>query len=354
MSNNPKVSVLMAVSGNLTYLQGLTYLRGSIESILNQTFKDFELIIVTERDASVETDLIIACYDDRRIRHIQNPAPPGIVGSLNAGLQVARGEYVARMDADDVCSVERFERQVRFLDERQDVGIVGTSFNIIDGDGVIVSSHSRPSEVALTKWRLLFGYTVVQPSVMMRTNMLRKLGGYSSRFLHVEDYDLWMRASRITGIVNLPDLLLGWRTHPPGGVSRMQFLEARLNSAVEISKEAMEDLLSCEIATETVKALTVDSRGNEWESAKVLHRLCMKYIDMENLSRKEEIDVRSDAAKRMNVPLLRSIKHHPLLALRICLLIARTRCRMLPRILAFNLKRTWIPWIQRIIKNGLA
>lgn len=325
----------MPVSGHQSYLQA------SICSILNQSFEDFEIIIVSEPNVNVETVTVIRSRLDYRIRHVRNIRQLGLARSLNIGLQKARGEYIARMDSDDICLAERFERQVKFLDERKDVGVVGAGFKIIDEEGAVISSHSEPSEAALTKWRLLFGDIIAHPSIMARASIFRKLGRYDSRALYVEDYDLWMRAANLTGIVNLPDLLIGLRKHRQS-VSHT-YSQIQLRNSLRISKTAVEALLGDEISTETFRALVLHSAvrpRDTWNAAKLLHVLCTKYTRTETLSRKDIIDIRADAAKRMQIPFLQTLRTQPLFSLKICGLITKTRARMLPRVMISSLKRT--------------
>lgn len=322
-------------------LSGLQpYIQSSIESILTQTFQDFEIIMISEPNVSLDKTTAIKSRMDDRIRHIRNIQHLGLARSLNLGLRKARGKYIARMDSDDICLGERFERQVRLLDMRENVGVVGTGFKIIDAEGRVLSSQSEPSEPALSKWRLLFGDMIAHPSVMARTSIFHDLGGYDPRALYVEDYDLWMRAASLTGIVNLPDLLLGLRKHR-GSVSH-RFSQVQLRNSTRISKSAIEALLGEEISTQTFHALILHSAArprDAWDAAKLLHILCMKYTDRDNLSREEEIQIRADAANRMRIPFLQTLRTQPILALEICGLITKTRARILPHIMSSSLQR---------------
>jgi len=296
--------------------------------------------MVSEPNVSLKTATEIQIRTDNRIRHVRNIRYLGLARSLNLGLQEARGEYIARMDSDDICFAERFERQVKFLDERKDVGVVGTGFAIIDEEGKTLLLHSEPSEPGLTKWRLLFGDMIAHPSVMVRASVLRKLGGYDSRALYVEDYDLWMRASSLTGIVNLPDVLLGLRKHSHS-VSHT-YSQIQLSSSLRISKKALEALHGDEISGETFRALVLHSAvrpRDAWNAAKLLHVLCVQYSRRESLSREEVAEIQADAAKRMQVPFLQTLRTQPLFSLKICGLITKTRARILPGIMTSSLKR---------------
>ncbi len=134
MSENPKVSVIMSV------YNGDKYLREAIESILNQTFTDFEFIIVN--DGSTDNSLeIIESYDDERIKTINNKKNIGLTKSLNKALKFAKGKYIARQDADDVSLPNRFEKQVEYLDSHPEVALVGTSVYLIDENGKIIGKR---------------------------------------------------------------------------------------------------------------------------------------------------------------------------------------------------------------------
>jgi glycosyltransferase involved in cell wall biosynthesis len=205
----PTVSVVMPVYNERPYLEG------AIGSVLHQSFEDFEFIIVNDGSTDGSKD-VLECFADteQRIRvvHQENQ---GVSSALNRGLDLSRGRYIARMDGDDVTHPERFERQVRFLDDHPQIGVLGTKSEYIDTDG---NPHSWghwpiPIEPTIIAWRLLFNTCVTHPSVMMRHDLVDELGGYAEWAFPAEDYELWTRAVRKTRLANLPATLHRLRRH---------------------------------------------------------------------------------------------------------------------------------------------
>jgi glycosyltransferase involved in cell wall biosynthesis len=184
----PEVSVLMAV------YNGRPYLETSVRSILNQTFEDFEFIVINDgsTDGSGEVLEQFAVSDKRiRVFHQENR---GIVSSLNRGLEEAKGEYVARMDADDISLPKRLECQVHFLDSNPEIGIVGTQHVWIGRDGEVTHRPTLPTNSSFISWRLLFETCIVHPSILARRFLIQRLDGYADWAKYGEDYELWTRA----------------------------------------------------------------------------------------------------------------------------------------------------------------
>lgn len=199
----PKVSVIMPV------YNGEKYLKESIESILNQTFSDFEFIIID--DCSTDRSLkIIEEYNDSRIKLIRNEKNIGTTRSLNFGIGVAVGKYIARMDCDDVSMPERFEKQVLFLQKNRDIGVCGSWVETI-GD-VVGEVWKYPVSSEEIKAYLLFASCIVHPSVMIRKESLGSLR-YDDDFTNAQDYELWTRMTDSTIMSNFPEVLLKYRVN---------------------------------------------------------------------------------------------------------------------------------------------
>lgn len=205
----PEVSVVMAVYNERPYL------KKAIQSVLDQTFGDFEFVIVN--DGSTDgTKKVLNRFeqsDDRiRLVHQENR---GLVASLNRGISMAQGKYIARMDGDDINLPERFERQVNFLDMNPEVGIVGTQIEKIDADGDVREDWERsfPTDPEVVSWRLLFYTCLCHASMMARRSVLEDLGGYAEWATHIEDYELFTRAVLKTRLTNLKDTLFKRRWH---------------------------------------------------------------------------------------------------------------------------------------------
>lgn len=199
-----KVSVIMPV------YNAEAYVASAIDSILKQTFTDFEFIILNDGSTD-NTKSIVSKFTDKRIKFIDRSENLGIVETLNRGLDLAAGEYIARMDSDDIAMPNRFEEQVKYLDEHQDVGALGTSY-IQFGENIPEQTIIKKPHI--TYLDTILGCPVVHPSVMIRKSVLNKFNlRYRPEYKHAEDYDLWARLIRYSRIDNLTDVLLKYRYH---------------------------------------------------------------------------------------------------------------------------------------------
>lgn len=208
MKPAPKISILMPV-----YNAG-PYLKQAIESILDQTFKDFEFIIV--EDGSTDNSWsILNHYTDPRICLFRNESNVGWIKSLSRGLSEARGEYIARQDADDISVPDRFSRQVAFLDENPAVVLLGSYYEMIDTDGNPIETVRPPAQDAAIRWHLLFHSCFAHTSVMFRSRVLKENQlHYDEDLLHAEDYKLWSQLLKYGKGMNLEIPLVKYRLHP--------------------------------------------------------------------------------------------------------------------------------------------
>lgn len=200
---DPKISVIMSV------YNGERYLREAIERVLNQTFADFEFIIVN--DASTDSSLsIIRGYHDDRIRIIENSENIGLTKSLNKAIKQARGEYIARQDADDISLPTRFQEQVSYLERHPDVAVLGTSVYRIDERGKVVGKMILRADASK---KLFKRNQFSHGSIMVRKAVLDRLGGYNELFRYGQDYELWLRIARHNQVRNLKKILYKLRFH---------------------------------------------------------------------------------------------------------------------------------------------
>lgn len=199
-----KVSILLPVHN------GAPFLEHALSSILSQTLKNLELIAVDDGSSDESSEILKRFADkDRRIR-ILTQSNQGIVAALNNGLELANGEYVARMDADDVCLPDRLRRQAKFLDQNRQVGVVGGSIRYIDSYRVA----RYPTHNDAIRCRLLFHSAFAHPATMARRSVLNAESPlYQSDYKHAEDYDLWERLSHRTEMANLEEVVLEYRLH---------------------------------------------------------------------------------------------------------------------------------------------
>jgi glycosyltransferase involved in cell wall biosynthesis len=191
------------------------YIGPAIESILRQTFQDFELLILNDASTDGSRE-IVSSFSDARIRVLDNEMNLGLAKTLNRGLQSAQGELIARQDADDLSHHERLERQVAFLLKHPEIALVGTQAIIIDESGnykrILLD---RPHDHIAIRWDLLFDNSFVHTSVMFRTAIVRdELGGYDPSYVACEDYELWSRVTEACTVANLPSHLVSHRLHP--------------------------------------------------------------------------------------------------------------------------------------------
>lgn len=205
---------------------GEEFLREAVQSILDQTHTDFEFIIVN--DASTDqTTRILLSYDDPRIRIVNNETNIGLTRSLNKGLRLAKGEFIARMDADDISFNQRFEKQVGFLEQHEDIALCGTWVNF---NGESTDGPNYPVDAAEIKVAALSYNPFAHPSVMWRRKVFEDLGlYYDESFRTSQDYELWSRALYIVKAANVPIHLLNYRLHT-NQVSRSKEENQKQNS----------------------------------------------------------------------------------------------------------------------------
>lgn len=204
MKDKPLISVLMPV------YNASKYLTFSIESILNQAFTDFEFIIINDGSYDNSEEIIMS-YKDSRILYIKNETNLKLIQTLNKGLSVASGKYIARMDADDIANPDRFEKQVHFLENNSEYGIVGS---FAETFGIKKQVLKYVEDDADIRYALISHNPFIHSTVMLRRSILTiyKLQ-YCRDQLHVEDYGLWIRMMNYTKGKILPEILVSYRLH---------------------------------------------------------------------------------------------------------------------------------------------
>jgi glycosyltransferase involved in cell wall biosynthesis len=235
----PLVTVLTGVRNGERYI-GL-----AVESMLGQTFRGFEYIIVDDcsNDGTAE---ILDRYSrlDSRVRVIHSVKRLGFGGTKNRGIEIARGEYVALMDGDDVSRPERLERQVQYMQAHPGCVILGTHYCLIDGDGAVLKQAVLPLDHAGIERELLrgIGTVIAQPSAMLRMSALRAIGGYREDVGCTDDLDVYLRLLGSGDFANLPDCLFDWRQHWSSHTAlsdrekRREWLELRTSLVTEAAR----------------------------------------------------------------------------------------------------------------------
>lgn len=202
---NPKISVLMPV------YNAEKFLKEAIDSILNQTFKDFEFLIINDASTDRSKEIILS-YKDPRIRYFENNKNLGVARTLNRGLRLAKGEYIARMDADDISFPDRFKKQVEFMEKNPQVAICGTWLQLINNKANDI--WRCPSDHETIKSLSLFYSSIYHPTVLICSKTLKKNNlSYNPSFIHAEDYELWARIMEKAKAANLKEVLLFHRIH---------------------------------------------------------------------------------------------------------------------------------------------
>jgi glycosyltransferase involved in cell wall biosynthesis len=208
----PLVSVVVS-----TY-QGEDHICEALDSILTQTLEELELIVVDDGSTDSTPD-ILASYDDPRMRVLRNAENAGVSRSVNRGFLEARGRFVARQDDDDVSEPDRLSRQLNFLETHPSVGLVASSYRVIDGRGNVLHERRTPTEGIDLRWRLLYVNAFANSSVMFRRELLDTVGMFRDGFPFAQDYDLWSRIARSTDVAALADPLVRYRRAGPSVTS---------------------------------------------------------------------------------------------------------------------------------------
>ena len=224
--SDPRLSVIMSVYNDAIYLPS------AIESILAQTFGDFEFLIVDDGSTDDSGSIIDRfARQDGRIRAFHQ-ANQGLIYSLNLMIAEARTPLLARMDGDDISLRNRFETQLAYLASHSDIGVLGTGADTIDERGRPglrrFENVTDPDAVVAD---LKNGPPLCHPSVVMRRDVVERVGGYHPAFLHCEDYDLWLRLSELTRLSSLPERLILYR-QSVSQVSNRHALTQQIGAAV--------------------------------------------------------------------------------------------------------------------------
>jgi glycosyltransferase involved in cell wall biosynthesis len=229
MKRNTKV-----VSVILPVYNGSKTINRAVESILSQTFEDFEFLIINDGSKD-STSEILDSFDDNRIR-ILHQENRGLVFSLNRGVKNSQGKYIARMDADDIALPDRLQKQVDFMEKNPSVGILGTAVRVVYDDGT-ERIRRRPIDTASIKKNIVRICPFSHSSVMIRKEVFDTVGLYDSskdgsRQLLVEDYDLWVRIL-VAGyeMANLSDVLMTYYKEP-GSILRSRSFSKRVTQQI--------------------------------------------------------------------------------------------------------------------------
>lgn len=233
--HNPKISVIMP-----SYNKG-EYIKLSIESILNQSMKDFELIIIDDCSSDDSID-IISSFSDKRIRFFKNEKNIGMAATRNKGVRLARGSYVALLDADDISSVYRLQHEADFLDDNPEIGIVYGECQEIDQYGrngsLYISALHNPEYIrAMLCWKCVIpnGSTMYKKDVALSNGIC-----YKDNMMGMDDYLFWVEMSSVTNIKGISETMLYWRNYRGNTTGKMLNDRRRKNIFAQIQRNALE------------------------------------------------------------------------------------------------------------------
>jgi glycosyltransferase involved in cell wall biosynthesis len=203
----PLVSVVLPVRN------GERWLAEALDSVTGQALRDWELIAIDDGSQDGTPGILADCAArDSRVSVVRQEAL-GLVAALNRGVAAAQGSYIARLDADDRAVPDRLDRQAAYLESHPEVGLLGTWAQEIDGAGRRRGVLRPPADHADLERLLMRGNPFVHSSVMLRTALVRRLGGFRATFQAAEDYDLWLRIAETATVANLPQVLVEYRVH---------------------------------------------------------------------------------------------------------------------------------------------
>lgn len=244
---NPQISVIT------TTYNAAKYIRESINSILAQTFTDFEFIIID--DASTDnTPDVVKNFTDKRIIFIQNKENIGAYASANKGLEIAKGKYVARLDADDVADKDRLKIQYEFLEQNGEYEVVGSNIILINSIGERVGERVYPETDEDNLGNIFFANTIPHSSAMYRRAFVNKVGNYSTEYNKSQDYDLWLKIIEHGGkLHNLQKFLVYYRIHDTS--ITFNFSHKQEEIAQYILRKRLKTILNVDLSKRDIKLL---------------------------------------------------------------------------------------------------
>jgi glycosyltransferase involved in cell wall biosynthesis len=340
MTSAPKVSVVMPAHN------AAAYLNEAVSSILAQTFRDFEFIIIDDGSTDATASILkqYAELDSRlQVHHQENQ---GMISALNRGCRLARGEYIARMDADDISYAYRLERQLEYLARHPHIGVVGT-WTRVTKNGSEATSWCPSTNAKSLKWELFFGVCVAHPSVMMRRDIVAKLNFYRTEAEHIEDVDLWLRASSITEFGNVPEMLYEYRVWS-GSTSQLD-QELRRRFHVRLLAAHVGEFLQSEPPVEGVIGLRRTRVGPPPENleqilltASLIQRLYDGFVERNHLTSEERQEIAWDAAKKVGALALQASRIDVWKSVPLLMQAMKLDCRVVsPTVIATGIKNVF-------------
>lgn len=296
MKSTNEVSVVMPV------FNGERFLAESIESILNQTYQDFDFIIVD--DGSTDRSLsIISSYgsQDSRITFFTNSENKGISYSTNLGISHVQSPYIALMDQDDICFPHRFEKQVEFLSLHPDISVLGANSVVVHKDGSARNRKTIVTSPGLIRWGLLFTNQIQNPTVMMRSDIFSDASIRYEDYAPSQDYQLWLKICDKYQFSNLAEPLIYRRLHDQNATNRIE--QGETPSRITIRKEYIERTMKYKISDHTVASLLNASLVQDNAEAIVICKIILQWLKINwlvNLAPQDRHYIKSKTLQMLN------------------------------------------------------
>lgn len=228
-----KISVLMSVYNDAQYI------RGAIESVLKQSFHNWEFIIMD--DASIDdTSNIIRDYTkkDKRLKYYKFQTNKGVPTCLNRGIKLSCGDFIARIDSDDLwLDSHKLQKQINFVEDHPDCGLVGTWTKVIDENDKDLYDLKYPTDDSIIRVQMLKHNCFISSSVLIRKKIAIKVGLYGITSRPAEDYGLWLKLGTVSQLFNIPEYMTGYRINP-SGISQSTYKE-QIHTSLRVIKENM-------------------------------------------------------------------------------------------------------------------
>jgi len=302
-NKEPLVSIIMSV------FNGSQYLFDAVNSILNQTYSNFEFIIVDDGSTDFSYELIKKISGNNNKIKIFKRSHFGLANSLNFAISKSNGKYIARMDADDISKEVRIEKQVEYLEKNSNVDLLGSNRKYIGNDSFNKKLFSRlPNENNIIKWYLFFSVPIIHPTLMVRANILKSQNGYSERYKYAQDYELYTRLSRISNFHNLSESLLEYRNHNNRNLPN--YHKEQLLYVIEVRRNYISSFLNRKISTKEVRLYTEFDRTqliclyDLMDAVRVIKRIGIMFKLGNKINDSEETEIN----EYIGIKLLNSIK----------------------------------------------
>jgi glycosyltransferase involved in cell wall biosynthesis len=291
---NPQISVVIAA-----YNTG-QYIGRTLDSLLQQTFSDFEVIVVDDCSAD-NTATIVKDYQthDSRIILIDNERNSGQCISRNRGMAIARGKYIAILDADDLSAPERLAVQFAYLETHPEITLVGAQGTRIDENDQVIGEINVPTDPLVIKYRLITENVLIQSSIFFRKNEILSIGGYDKDYQHVEDFDLYSRLIKNNFIIlNLPQRLVSYRQRQGSVLSSSASHRMALKNVypliynnVKVYVPLNEEQFARYYHAYLLKDFNTIPLADLWLSLRVNHRILRVFLNQETLTAARRSDV---------------------------------------------------------------